>query len=313
VTGTGSTARLGWLVLLLLVGTGCAAGPAVSGNPSAADVRPAKPVQVSTEPQPPAECTLRADYRRAEPATAPASDVPVVPVAIFLMRNDACGDFCRLTLRCATNSPDCWWTPDKVHELFSRGQGVDGILQPAVRLAVDRVFECQYRPADFLQGRHDVFMPKPNRADPTWERRYRKINEHFGLDKRVNLVVWLQIGLPNELGVDYYGTSPLRAPDAGSRRLGVVWADRVCLERTFGAGLCARKLAHEIGHALGLVHVPPDEPPRSDRAELAVCGRDQEHDPDRTNLMARDGTAGQKVLTPTQICKMRLVAERHYR
>lgn len=308
-----STIRLGWLLLLALLTTGCAGQRVVSGTASDADATPTTPIQVSTEPEPPADCTVRTEYQRAQPPTAPAEAVPVVPVAIFLMRNDACGVHCATVLSCDSNSPGCRWTPDKVRQLFSSGRGVDRILRPAVQVVVDRVFECAYRPKKFLQGREDIFMPKPTRADPTWEQRYRKINEHFGLERRVNLIVWLQMGDPNEMDVAYYGTSPLRPTDAGSRRLGVVWADRSCADRIFPADLCARKLAHEIGHALALVHVPPDEPPTTERMELATCGQDEVHDPDGRNLMARDGAAGQDRLTPAQICKMRLVAERYYR
>lgn len=298
--------RLGWLVVLLIA-SGCAARPALAETGGRV---------VDSVPHSPSECELKSDYEAGYDAGTSKGAKPAVPIVILLMKNDACGSDCRAE-GCASNSPACWWTPPRVAHLFADASAINRVLRPAVRIVVERVFECQYRPGRFGQGPNDRYLPTPEPGTREWDQFSDRINQHFGVDGRVTLFVWLKIGPIVNPTVTYYGTSPLRQPVVPGRSLGTVWADRSCGvgEKSLPEPKCTRMLAHEIGHALGLVHVDRKATATPVRDGLPNCrdGATLDLRRIRQNLMIEGGTPDDVLLTGAQVCQMVTVASRYYR
>ena len=118
---------------------------------------------------------------------------------------------------------------------------------------------------------------------------------------------------------------PVPAPTADATSLrnppAAVWADRLCalrdipgtpgVESLMSPETCARKLAHEIGHALALPHTCRRDDAGAGHPYAAlpfVCG--QEPDALRANVMRARGQGDR--LGPEQIECARDWARRHY-
>lgn len=258
----------------------------------------------------------------------------VVPVAIHFMRNRACAAAGNETCMqyCPSMSPSCQWTPERVVRQLGRSGLVNEIWSSAagLRVAVVAVRQCAYDQAQFGGESTDLAPGLPPEAPAQWPsavsaRRYNAVNARFGVPRVLNLFVWLRAQRTASLDITYFGTSPLH-PAVTAPKRAIVWADAYCMfesddpdEQKFSARACARKLAHEIGHALTLRHTlaadgtsaADAQGPTTDNA-FAACADQRTDDTGALahNLM-RPGTGEDAVdienvrLTPWQACQAR--------
>lgn len=198
----------------------------------------------------------------ADPPRVPGEEI-VVPVAVHMMKNVACQQDTMCKAACDSASPSCQWKPPAIEKFLGPNGRVNQIWATAkIRLMVVSVDECNAATLETLDVGvvpEQVFLPTINPGNLEWESRYHRVNREFSHQGVVNFYIWLRIGDPNTHGVTYFGSSPLRGPEP-PHNPAVVWADIHCL-REFTEKECARKLAHEIGHALTLHHVDEGEVP----------------------------------------------------
>lgn len=257
--------RLGPMVLITMV--------------SSSTVLPAE----AAEPVTPAygPCTIARDYPVTEGEARAGGGEVVVPVIVHLMKSDVPPRNPKWP-----KDPSLVWDREKVQEFFSPSGRVNRIWSPAgVRVAVVRVDECVYSPAA-LRPDH---VPEVDVATPLeigWENFFGDIASRYNARDRdaLNLYVWIKVGIRKFASA--YGTSPRRPPSA-------VWIDVFCAlednpttpvdEQKMDPDTCARKLAHEVGHALTLRHfcnAGGGDSVESD-ADLPSCAQF----PDSRNLM----------------------------
>ena len=197
-------------------------------------------------------CTIARDYTVTEGEARAGRGEVVVPVILHLMKSDVPTRNPKWP-----KDPSLVWDREKVQEFFSSRGRVNRIWAPAgVRVAVVRVDECLYSPAA-LRPDH---VPEVDVATPLetgWENFFGDIASRYNARDRdaLNLYVWIKVGIRKFASA--YGTSPRRPPSA-------VWIDAFCAleddpttrvdEQKMDPDTCARKLAHEVGHALTLRH-----------------------------------------------------------
>jgi hypothetical protein len=198
-------------------------------------------------------CTAAARYPvNAAEARAGRTET-VVPVIIHMMMSDVPPRTPRWP-----SDPRSLWDPGKVTEFFSRDGRINRIWSQAnIRVAVVRVDECPYSPVALRPDREaDVDVATPEEVG--WEHFFDDINRRYNARDReaLNLYIWIKVGIRQFTSA--YGTSPRRPTSA-------VWVDAFCVlgddrttpedEQKMRPETCARKLAHEIGHALTLRHL----------------------------------------------------------
>jgi len=202
--------------------------------------------------------TLSAYRTTANPPRAPGEEI-VVPVAVHMMKNAACPRDAMCAAACDSTSPSCQWTPPAVEKFLGPNGRVNQIWAAAkIRLSVVSVDQCDaaaLATRDVGVSPEQTFLPTPDPGNPEWEGRYHRVNREFSRQGVLNLYIWLRIGDPNTAAITYFGSSPLRGPERPYNPA-VVWADVYCVKE-LPEWECARKLAHETGHALTLPHVDP--------------------------------------------------------
>ena len=205
----------------------------------------------------------------------------VVPVIIHMMMSDVP----------ARNphwpkDPTLVWVPSKVTEFFSRDGRVNKILaQAGVRVAVVRVDECPYSPA-VVRPDHEADVSVATPLESGWESFFGEVSAQYNARDReaLDVYIWVKVGIRSFASA--YGTSPRRPPSA-------IWVDVFCAlvddpgtrvdEQKMLPETCARKLAHEVGHALTLRHLckAPDTDTSDPDGDLPSCAQF----PDSRNLM----------------------------
>ncbi|HTC25362.1 MAG TPA: hypothetical protein VK688_13465 [Gemmatimonadales bacterium] len=198
-------------------------------------------------------CTAARSFTVTDAEARAGQNESVVPVIIHMMMSDVPPQN-----RHWPRDPSLVWDRSKVQEYFAPQGRVNQIWsQAGVRIAVVRIDECPYSPAA-LRPDHvaDVDVATPLEAG--WEHFFGEIASHYNARDRaaVNIYVWVKVGIRKFASA--YGTSPRRPPSA-------VWVDVFCAlsddpatpqdEQKMDPLTCARKLAHEIGHALTLRHL----------------------------------------------------------
>lgn len=198
-------------------------------------------------------CTVAARYPvSAAEARADRAET-VVPVIIHMMMSDVPPRDSRWP-----SDPRSVWDPRKVTEFFSRTGMINKIWSQArVRVAIVRVDECPYSPVLLRpDNKADVDVATPEEVG--WEHFFDEINTRYNARDReaLNLYIWIKVGIQQLASA--YGTSPRRPTSA-------VWVDAFCAlgndprtpedEQKMAPETCARKIAHEIGHALTLRHL----------------------------------------------------------
>lgn len=249
----------------------------------------------------PGAAAARERFPCDEPAPRPSSDAwpierdlrprgteRVIPVVVHLMRTLACAADEPCRVRCPTNTPSCLWTPATLAEHFSSSGRVNEIWKRAgIRLAVVAVRECAYDPVKFEQLPDSLApgIPPPTRDAALWAVvggrgwRFNQVNLRFGVDGALNLFLWIRAEGDTVNSITYFGSSPRHLRVLEPKR-SIVWADAFCVwqdpdrpeAQKFTPPECARKLAHEVGHALTLRHI--DEPGAQgadSTTEFAAC------------------------------------------
>jgi hypothetical protein len=322
--------RLLWLGLLIALAVGL---PAVNHPASAGGGVASPPV---TMPCPEAPRPGSTAWPLDQELT-PRAGERVVPVVLHMMRNAMCATKDSCQNMCPSNSPSCLWTPEKVREHFAASGRVNDVWKPySVRLAVVAVRECLYRPDEFHQVPDAIgpgIPPGPDEDPRLWTVpngrgvRYNDVNRAFGVDDALNLFLWLRAESEAVDSITYFGSSP-RHPRVLPPRRAIVWADMLCVfeSRTdpdaqkFTAAGCARKLAHEIGHALTLQHVDepnaqgPDAPGAfSDCDRLDTAAGAQRNLMQESPTISREDTPLFVELTRWQACQASHAAARFFK
>jgi len=213
----------------------------------------------------------------ANPPRASGEEI-VVPVAVHMMKHVACRQDALCSAACDSTSPTCQWKPPAIEKFLGPNGHVNQIWAAAkIRLMVVSVDECDAATLATLDvgvSPGQTFLPTPDPGNPAWESRYHRVNREFSRQGVLNFYVWLRIGDPNTAAITYFGTSPLRGPER-PHNPAVVWADVYCVTE-LAEWECARKLAHETGHALSLPHVDPVEGEVDVGADFFLsCPRDE--------------------------------------
>lgn len=178
-------------------------------------------------------CPQESDYAQQAVWSVPGS----VPLVIHIMEEPQ--------RPCVVRSR---WTPEKVALVFGPAienrRGVNSIWGPhEVTFSVRKVEVDQYRP---LPGMLDSVPPGPQGTDE-FETGFTDLVTRFHRAGSVNVYLWELIpGFP--IG---FGRSPLTGKGKAT-----VWIESACLDPNLTSPeRCARTVAHELGHALGLYHV----------------------------------------------------------
>lgn len=230
----------------------------------------------------------------------------VVPVVIHMMRNTACAEDEACRSRCPSSTPTCLWTPEHIDRHFSPTGRVNEIWKQAgIRLAVVAVRQCDYYPTEFRQVVSAIGPGIPEDDADMWAIvggrgwRYNEVNRRAGISGVLNLFIWLRAERDNIDSITYFGSSP-RYPHVLEPKRSIVWIDTFCVwtgvpgqpeSARFTPDTCARKLAHEVGHALTLKHIDaPDAQGARSPTEFAAChARDTTVGAD-LNLMQESGS-----------------------
>jgi hypothetical protein len=219
----------------------------------------------------------------------------VVPVVVHMMRNTACAEDEGCRSRCPSSTPTCLWTPEQIDRHFRPTGLVNEIWKQAgIRLAVVAVRQCDYYPTEFRQAADAIGPGIPEDDADMWAVvggrgwRYNEVSRRAGISGVLNLFIWLRAERDTVGSITYFGSSP-RHPFVSEPKRSIVWTDTLCVwtgvpgqpeSARFAPDTCARKLAHEVGHALTLKHIEaPDAQGARNPAEFTAC-------------RARDTTAG---------------------
>ena len=250
--------------------------------------------------QPYGQCTPAPGYSIDSGAARPDRSETVVPVILHMMMSDVPSQNPHWP-----RDPSLVWTPEKVQEFFSTEGRVNQIWSAAgIRVAVVRVDRCPYSPTAVRPDRvADVDVATP--LEIGWGSFFGDIASAYNARDRagLNVYVWVKVGIRKLASA--YGTSPRHPPSA-------VWVDVFCAlsddpttpndEQKMDPQTCARKLAHEVGHALTLRHscnAQGGDSVESD-ADLPPCAED----PGSRNLMHPKPANGMDLayrkLTPDQ-------------
>jgi hypothetical protein len=203
----------------------------------------------------------------------------------------------------------------RLRELFAADGSLNGIWGRAgLVFVVSRVEACTYAVDDFLPERsvEREGVPAPSEDCRALFRRINAVHDvplavaepAFGAD----LYLWMAVGWNESDKLFGYGAQ--HRVDGPNRGLGAVWMSAVSC-RTAGAG-CGHRLAHELGHFLGLCHVCLTEAvtPPSERGWCGFCTNVPVCTAGQSNLLMRDDAAGER-LTPDEVARARQKAAEH--
>ena len=175
----------------------------------------------------------------------------------------------------AGKPPIAYWTAKNLLAFFGRDGEVNKIWgRHRIRLVLAGVKDCEYRPGLLrLDGQQvdSIFLPETR--TPWATRLFRSINRVFTSREptRLHVLLWWSISedeLGNRVSVPGYSRAAARGGP-------VVWAEAFGCLTPLNPGFyeaCARLLAHEVGHALGLQHVDgPEETNLMFRTSKGEC------------------------------------------
>jgi hypothetical protein len=227
-----------------------------------------------------------------------------------------------MTRRGSTFDPQTFVSLTRLQELFTADGPLNVIWGRAGLLfVVARVEACTHAVDDFLPERpvEREGVPAPSGDCRSLFRRINAVHDSplamatpgaadaepaFGAD----LYLWMAVGWNQSDKLFGYGAQ--HRADGPNPGLGAVWMSAVsCL--TAGAG-CGPRLAHELGHFLGLCHVCLTEAvtPPSERGWCGFCTNVPVCTAGQSNLLMRDDAAGER-LTPDEVMRARQKAAAH--
>lgn len=264
------------------------------------------------------EMDLRWATSPGGPALAPANGARVavlvpriaIPVTAHFM-----------TRRGSTFDPQTFIPPATLQELFAADAALSGIWdQAGLRFVVARAEACTHAVDDFLPERavDRDGVPAPGGDCRSF---FRRINGVYNLALvpatsgagtvpayGADLYLWIAVGWTE--ADTLFGYAAQHRPDGPNPGLGAIWMNAVRC-RAAGAG-CGQRLAHELGHFLGLCHVcfTKDVTPPSERGWCGFCPDVRMCKAGQSTLLMRDDAAGDR-LTPGEIAQAREKAMQH--
>jgi len=189
----------------------------------------------------------RCDPLWIRPVPPPSDDPLVLPVIVHYMKSTAPNH--------RGNDVATKFSPALLRQYFDQGNFVNGTVwrQANITLFLHRIETCRYDPAftgQFPGKIEEIPSPGLGSDGATL---FRRVNDAYNYQK----VKGLDLYLWWEIGGRVIGHSRPYHLSSGETTTGAVWVDRQCLQASAGmsAAKCARLIAHEAGHFLGLCHV----------------------------------------------------------
>lgn len=166
------------------------------------------------------------------------------------------------------NAPDTpveFWTPRMIGAIFGGNGKVNEIWnQYGIQLTLLDVENCAYSPRALRpDGQVRDSMPSPQTSTPWTGELFRSINRLFTAEhpRMLHVFLWWSVTEGDIDGVNWTGATT----DSGNLVWGysrsaarggpAVWVGAYECLTPANEGMCAKVIAHEIGHALGLHHV----------------------------------------------------------
>jgi len=227
-----------------------------------------------------------------------------------------------MTRRGSTFDPGSFMPLATLQELFAPEGKINRIWKPAGLLfVVSQAEACAYSVRDFLPERSEPEadgVPAPSEDCRSLFGRISTVhNSPINAASRLptdaepaygaDLYLWMAVGWEESNRLFGYGAQHRAAgPNHGP---GAIWMNAVHC-RTAGPG-CAPRLAHEIGHFLGLCHACLTEVTApSERGLCGFCTNVRACAAGQSNLLMRDDAAGEH-LTPGEVGQARQKAVEH--